>query len=134
MKLKSTRIKTNDFAPDQKELAESLGGTLNPFIDDLLVLLNKNITVEDNLPFEYRTLDVIVDGSGVPTINGSLKTTLRNFKGFVCINAINLDGTGTSPTATPFLVTETSNGTVNIRNITSLPAGVKFRLTLFGLS
>jgi hypothetical protein len=134
MKLKSTRIKTNDFPDDQKELAEALGGALNPFIDDLLILLNKNISVEDNLPFEYITLDTAVDGSGVPTINGTIKTSLRNFKGFVCINAINLDGTGGNPTATPFLVTEATNGTINIRNITNLPAGVKFRLTLFGLS
>jgi hypothetical protein len=134
MRLQSVRIKANDFPEDQKEFADALGGALNPFIDKLVIGFNKNFTVDDNLPFEFRTLDIKVDGSGVPQINGAISTNLKNLKGYICINVINLDGTATYPTATPFLSTEVNINIVKIRHIAGLPSGVNYRLTLLGIS
>lgn len=134
MRLQSVRIKANDFPEDQKEFADALGGALNPFIDKLVIGFNKNFTVDDNLPFEFRTLDIKVDGSGTPQINGAINTGLRNLKGYICINVINLDGTATYPTATPFLSTEVNVNMVKIRHIAGLPSGVNYRLTLLGIS
>lgn len=134
MKLQSVRIKSSDFPEEQKELADSLGGLLNPFIDKLVIGFNKNFTVDDNLPFEFKTLDTKVNGSGVPQINGAISTNLRNLKGYICINVINLDGTTVYPTATPFLSVEVNTNIVNIRHIAGLPSGVTFRLTLLGIS
>jgi hypothetical protein len=134
MRLQSVRIKANDFPEDQQEFADALGGALNPFIDKLVIGFNKNFTVDDNLPFEFRTLDIKVDGSGTPQINGAISTGLRNLKGYICINVINLDGTATYPTATPFLSTEVNTNMVKIRHIAGLPSGVNYRLTLLGIS
>ncbi len=134
MRLQSVRIKANDFPEDQKEFADALGGALNPFIDKLVIGFNKNFTVDDNLPFEFRTLDIKVDGSGTPQINGAISTNLKNLKGYICINVINLDGTATYPTATPFLSTEVNVNIVKIRHIAGLPSGINYRLTLLGIS
>lgn len=134
MRLQSVRIKANDFPEDQKEFADALGGALNPFIDKLVIGFNKNFTVDDNLPFEFRTLDIKVDGSGTPQVNGAISTNLKNLKGYICINVINLDGTATYPTATPFLSTEVNVNIVKIRHIAGLPSGVNYRLTLLGIS
>lgn len=72
MKLQSIRIKTNDFPKEQREFVDALGGLLNPFVDKLVIGFNKNFTVDDNLPFEFKTIDVTVDIFGnvtlIPTI------------------------------------------------------------------
>lgn len=134
MKLQSVRIKSADFPEEQKELADSLGGLLNPFIDKLVIGFNKNFTVDDNLPFEFKTLDTRVDGAGTPLINTALLTNLRNLKGYICINVINLDGSASYPTATPFLSIEVIGNLANIRHIGGLPPGVNYRLTLLAIS
>jgi hypothetical protein len=134
MKLQSVRIKANDFPDEQRELADALGGLLNPFIDKLVIGFNKNFTVDDNLPFEFRTLDTVVDSSGIPQINSVLTTNLKNFKGYICVNVINLDGSTIYPTACPFLTIDIVGTTVNIRNIAGLPANTNFRLILLGIS
>jgi hypothetical protein len=134
MKISSTRIKANDFKPDQRELMESLGGTLNPFIDQLLLAFNKNITVDDNLPFEFKTVDISIDGSGNPIGNNKLSTNLRNFKGYICVNSVDLSGSNSYPTSQPFISFDVSNNTVIIRNITGLQPNIPYRLTLLGIS
>jgi hypothetical protein len=134
MKLQSVRIKTNDFPEDQKELADTLGGILNPFIDKLVIGFNKNFTVDDNLPFEFKSLDIEVDVLGVPIKNNTLTTNLKNIKGYICINVIDINNTNTYPTATPFLSTEISGNTINIRHISGLPSGATYRLVLLGIS
>jgi hypothetical protein len=134
MKLQSIRIKANDFPEDQREFADALGGTLNPFIDKLIIGFNKNFTVDDNLPFEFKTLDTKVDANGIPQINGAISTNLKNLKGYVCINVINLDGTALYPTATPFLSIEVNINIINIRHIAGLPANTNYRLTLLAIS
>ena len=134
MKLQSVRIKTNDFPQEQKELADTLGGILNPFIDKLVIGFNKNFTVDDNLPFEFKTLDIEVNASGIPLYNNTLITNLKNIKGYICINVIDINNTGIYPSGTPFLSTEFSNNNVFIRHIAGLPTGAAYRLILLGIS
>ena len=134
MKLQSVRIKSNDFPEDQQEFAEALGGILNPFVDKLVIGFNKNFTVDDNLPFEFKTLDTQIDANGVPLINSTLQTGLRGFKGYVCVNVIDINSTGIYPTSAPFLSTEVVNNSVKIRHIAGLPTGAIYRLILLGIS
>lgn len=134
MKLESVRIKTNDFPEEDKQFIDSLGGILNPFIDKLIIGFNKNLTVDDNLPFEFKTLDIKVDSNGVPLINQTVKTALTNFKGYICINVTDLNNTGNLPNACPFLMTKTSADQVKIVKITGLTANTSYRLVLLGVS
>jgi hypothetical protein len=133
MKLSSVKIKTSDLPKDYKELADALGGLLNPFIDNLVNGFNKNITVEDNLPFEFKTIDIVVDSNGKPTSNSSIFTNLKNHKGYICVNILDVHGTGLPNTA-PFLFTETSGNFVIVKKITGLTAGYTYRLVLLGIS
>jgi hypothetical protein len=133
MKLQSVRIKTNDFPDDQKQLADTLGGILNPFIDKLVIGFNKNFTVDDNLPFEFKTVDIEVDSFGIPLANGIINTGLRNFKGYICINVLDINNLGL-PDYAPFLFTEVSGNAVSINKITGLNTGGSYRLVLMGIS
>lgn len=134
MKLQSVRIKTNDFPEDQKELADTLGGILNPFIDKLVIGFNKNFTVDDNLPFEFKTLDVVVNSSGVPITTTTINTNLKNFKGFICINVLTDVSGLTLPSSAPFVMTKTSGNKVQVVKITGLTANTSYRLVLLGIS
>lgn len=138
MKLQSVRIKTNDFPKDQREFVDALGGILNPFIDKLVIGFNKNFTVDDNLPFEFKTIDVTVNASGVPLVSGVVQpfttlTGLTNIKGYICINATDLAGS-TSVSCTPFVIFTVSGKTVTISKIIGLTASRKYRLVLLGIS
>lgn len=163
MKFTSLRIKSNDFPKDQKDLADTLGGIINPMIDKLTIAFNKNLTVEDNLPFEFKILDTRVDESGIPQINKALSTNLKNLKGYVCINIIlqdsansgladflgtendetlitesgdniGIDSSGLFPLAAPFLTTETIGSMSYIRHIAGLKPNVNYRLILLAIS
>ena len=141
MKLQSARIKSNDFPEEQKELADNLGGVLNPFIDKLVIGFNKNFTVEDNLPFEFKTLDITVTSAGLPSLNGgvsaqtlTIPTTLTNLKGYICVNVTDLSGGNNYPTHTPFVVFTLVNKTVTINKITGLTGSKPYRLVLLGVS
>jgi hypothetical protein len=132
MKLQSVRIKTNDFPKEQKELADTLGGILNPFIDKLVIGFNKNFTVDDNLPFEFKTLDMEVDSSNVPKINGIINSGLLNCKGYLCVNVLDIGGGLPSGAVTLFVTTKTNVVTIN--KIIGLDPDVKYRLILMGIS
>jgi hypothetical protein len=133
MKLQSVRIKTNDFPEDQKQLADTLGGILNPFIDKLVQGFNKNFTVDDNLPFEFKTLDLEVDVNGFPIKNQLINTRLINLKGYICINVLSIEGS-TLPSSGVSLFTQTNGNLVTINKITGLPHGAPYRLVLLGIS
>ncbi len=133
MKLQSVRIKTNDFPDEQKELADTLGGILNPFIDKLVQGFNKNFTVEDNLPFEFKTLDIQVDTNGKPLNNDIISTRLFNFKGYLCVNVLNINNLS-MPSSSVSLFTQTNGNIVTINKITGLPTDGVYRLILLGIS
>lgn len=134
MKLQSVRIKTNDFPPEQKQLADTLGGILNPFIDKLVIGFNKNFTVDENLPFEFKVVDMQVNSSGIPLKNQVVSTSLKNFRGYICINITNNDNSSSYVTSAPFLTTETSSEGIIIRHITGLVASTNYTLILLGIS
>lgn len=131
------KIKSGDFEADYFKLIEGLGRSINPFYDQVSNILNKGVTVGDNLPFEYKSIDVEVDASGIPKFNLSLLSSLRSsVKGYLVIQAFDITGGNNYPTATPFLTFNINSTTqaIDIQHISGLPANVKFRLTLLALS
>jgi hypothetical protein len=132
MKLQSVRIKTNDFPKEQKELADALGGILNPFIDKLVIGFNKNFTVDDNLPFEFKTIDVENDALGDLKNSVIINTGLLNCKGYICVNVLDIGGGLPSQSVSVFSTTKANFVTIN--KITGLLPDVKYRLVLMGIS
>lgn len=128
MKLQSVRIKTNDFPKEQSELIDALGGLLNPFIDKLVIGFNKNFTVDDNLPFEFKTIDVTVDVFGNPTLIPSTGTASQ--AGTTTVTGI---GTSFSPSmigATLRYANGVSAGTItSVASPTSLVVSISQTVT-----
>lgn len=134
MRIDPVSIRTSDFSKDQKEIAEAFGDILNPFLDKIALAFSKNLTVDENLPFEFKTIQVKVDSSGLPIGNSSVSTGLKYFKGYICINASNDDNSNSYVSSAPFITTESSSGTVTIKHITGLVANQTYTLVLLGIS
>ena len=135
MKLAPVKIRTTDFDAEDKPMADELGSLLNPFFDQLVLAFNKNLSVEDNLPFEFVTLDVAVNSTGVPLSSRTIKSTLKNFKGYICVSVTELSGSGVYPSALPLVITTVSQETnINITKVLGLPSFINYRLLLMGIS
>lgn len=134
MKIDPVSIRSSDFPKDQKEIATNFGDVLNPFMKQVSTAFSKNITVDENLPFEFRTLKVKVDSSGIPTTPLTTSTDLNNFKGYICVNASNDDNTATYVVSAPFLTTQVNGNTVTIKHVTGLTANTNYTLVLMGIS
>ena len=132
MKIPPLKIKSNDFSAEHRQLTDTLGGMLNPFFDKIVSGFNKNLTIDENLPFEIKTLDMKVDSSGIPLVNGIIQTNLNNFKGFICINITVADNN--YPTSCPFIISEVSGSQISIRKIIGLAPNITYRLVLLGIS
>jgi Sec7-like guanine-nucleotide exchange factor len=134
MRVDFVSIRSTDFPKNQKELATAFGDVLNPFMSQVSIALAKNLTVDENLPFEFKSIQVKVNSSGIPVGNSTVNTDLKNFKGYVCINASNDDVSGSYVTAAPFLTTQVDSGIVTIKHITGLVADTTYTLVLMGIS
>lgn len=125
------RIIQEDFDEKERPLVGKLGYSLNPTLEDILNVLNKNISIDDNLNITKKDLTITVDGNGVPITTSNLKTDLAsNCVGIQVIRASNLTNTALSPTSTPFITFTETNGVLNIRKITNLQANHKYQLKL----
>jgi len=123
------RINKDDFDKDSRELVDRLSFALNPFLEQVVNVLNKNIDF-DNLNQEIINLETQVNSSGIPTINFEIKNPLKTrIKGIYCINAENLID-NTLLTGAPFLTFTLESGVIRITQITGLPSNKMFRLSI----
>lgn len=128
-KLQTKKINVNDFSPESRQDISKLARSLNPFFDDIERAFRKGLTVDDNLPFQYVTLKLEVDGSGTPKQTTATIFNLTNMKGCVIISAKALDNVS-YPTSAPFISYTTTGTILTITNIAGLPADKIFTLTL----
>lgn len=125
------QIKAEDFPEDDRQTVEMLGNSLNPFMQQVTELTDGRIDFE-NLLINLKTIDVIVDASGVPTLNNKLRTGKVGIRGFSVINAVSVNDNTNTATTQPFIAKYTGLGgdLVELNKITGLPANVLFRLTI----
>jgi hypothetical protein len=127
------RIKTEDFATDDRELVSKLAYLLNPFLEQINTLLNHNVDF-DNLNQEVITLTVELKTGGVPKVLTEFKSSLKTrIKGLICISAANLENDGTFPTTAPFISYSIVGDLIRIQNITGLPVGKRYTLTIISI-
>lgn len=132
MKLSNVkRIVKEDFAADDQAVAEKMGYVINAVFDQLAQGFNKGIDF-DNLNQEVLSFTTEVDSNGAPKAKTALKVTLKtSIKGVVCIKA-----TAKNPSiyasSTPFVSYDTNSteGTIVIKNIAGLPQNQQFTLTV----
>lgn len=123
------RINTSDFPDKYQDLIGSLSFSLNPLLEQVTNAFNKGIDY-DNLNRELITVDVTVNGSGVPTTSLEIRTSLKTrLKGSVIISAINLTDS-TLLTGAPFLNYDLTTNGVVVKQITGLAANKKYSLNI----
>lgn len=123
------RIIKEDFAKDDREFVDKLSFVLNPFLEQIANIFNKNIDF-DNLNQEVITFTVDLDTNGLPKTQTQVKITLKTrIKGLVVINALNLTNDGTFPSGCPFITYSISGDLLTVQHVTGLPANKRYNLS-----
>lgn len=132
MKIKTKKIKIEDFEKELQPAISKLAWSLNPLYDELESLINqKGLTVQDNLPFQYQTFVVDLNASGEPKQRVILTNPFgKIFKGFIVCNVA---GSATI-TGAPFIVWELNGANILVKQVTGLPQDVRFTVTAMLLS
>lgn len=124
------KINVADFSKTNTADMQKLARSLNPFFDSIQQALNKGLTVSENLPFEYVTFEVTVDGAGVPLSSVKFPISLTAaVKGMDVINT-----SGGIPTACPFVLHTIDKNIVTVTHVLGIPANTKFKITVMVLS
>jgi hypothetical protein len=126
------RIVAEDFAEEDRDLVNKLGGLVNEVFEQLAQGLNKNISIRDNMNEDIINVDVYVNANGTPLVPTQFKYILRgNCVGISVINAVNLDNPANYPVSAPFVsFNQTSGSLITITNIKGLQPTTSYRLTL----
>ena len=123
------RIIEEDFSQDDRLLVRKLSFSLNPFLEQISTLFNKNIDF-DNLNQEVINVSVELDALGIPKTQIDIKTSLKTkIKGCHCIRAINLTN-NSYPTSAPFITFTPNGNLLRINHVAGLPANVKYELSV----
>lgn len=132
MKLESfRRLIKEDVDEKDRPLMDKIGYSINSFADQVLQAFKNNITIEDNLNWSKRQIEVTVDASGIPTMPSQFKSGISSSTyGISVEKAVNVTTPLIFPTTAPFISFSESNSLITINNISGLPSGNKFRLNL----
>lgn len=131
MKLNNvTEIRSEDFENDFKQLASQLGNILNPFMQQVVEIMDGRIDFENRVE-NFIQVEFTLDANGIPLETNKINTGKSNIRGFQVVSAFNLTNNTVFPTSQPFINYTPLGGTlVQINKITGLPAGNKFRLNI----
>lgn len=124
------KIRTEDFKPENQEMAEKFAEVYNDFADGVYQTLTKGIDYE-NLRRQITVLTVTMDKTGKVAQTPEIKLNiLGRVLGAQVLNAININNVNIYPTTAPFISFSTNSNILRILNITGLPANSQWQLTL----
>lgn len=126
-----SKIRLEDYKQEDRDLAEKIARSVNPFMDDVYRQMNGQLGFE-NLNRIIAPVSVKIGSSGEVLNEPQVRTSSLKSKvaGWTVIYAENLTNSNTYPTNTPFLSCSIGNGTITIKNITGLPANSEWKLVL----
>jgi hypothetical protein len=123
------RIVKEDFDDKDQPLIEKLATIFNLFQEQVYYAFNNNISIADNINALTYTFKTKVTSTGVPTINGQVKYTLKTRpKGCTVINVRSLDGSLLS--GGPFVTYAINGDILTITQITGLLANKEYEVTV----
>ena len=124
------RIISEDFAEEYAGLVSKLGYVLNAHMDDVTFAINGGLDFENSVS-NITSATITLGADNKPVSTSQIRTDLSSASGLQVINAVNLTNNQIYPTSQPFIsFTNNGNGLVTIDNITGLPQGYKFQLTI----
>ncbi len=122
------RITTEEFKPEDREVAERIGNVYNFFAEQVTNVLNGNIDSE-NLGRPILSLEISTDSTGKPTQKTQF-TSKVGLKGISIIKAVNLTNEVNYLNSHPFIsYTANGAGVYEIKNLTGLIASQKYQIT-----
>lgn len=126
-----SKIRLEDYKQEDRDIAEKIARSVNPFMDDVYRQMNGQIGF-DNLNRIIASVSVKIGSSGEVLNEPQVRTSSLKSKvaGWSVIYAENLTNSNTYPTNSPFLSCSIGLGTITIKNITGLPANSEWKLTL----
>lgn len=131
MKLNNvTQIQAEDFESDDQQMAGQLGSVLNPFMQQVVEIMDKRIDFENRVEV-YKQVEMTVDSNGTPVLNDKIKVGKNSIRGLSIIAAFNQTNTAGYPTQQPFIsFQQLSGGIIQVKNITGLIANNKYKLNI----
>ncbi len=125
------RLFKTDYPQDQQDLIDKLSVPVNSGFEVVYNAMSHNVSLADNIFCTITTLQAKVDAAGTPVSPISFKlATTGVIKGNQVIQVRNLTNERIFPTSTPFISYRQDSGFINVSNITGLPAGNLFELTV----
>lgn len=119
-----------DFESDDRALVQKLAFALNPFLEQISTIFNKNIDF-DNLNREVLYITLEVDSAGIPKTQTVIKSSLKSrVKGFNVIKTDNLTNDGTFPTSGVQISFTSSGSLITINHVAGIPANKRYTLTV----
>lgn len=125
------RLLAEDFSADDRQLISKLGLVLNPFTEQIILAMRKNITIADNLNMEYKTLSIKVNASGIPTSSNQFQTSISTkINGISCENYQNLTNPTSYPTSGITVSWVQKGNIIEIQHVTGLNSTDTHNITL----
>ncbi len=126
------RIIKSDYAQEFQQLVETLGNSINIAFDNINNVLNRNVSLKDNIACTLKTVQLTVNDNGTPnsTITINLASVNAKAIGASVINVVNSTSASTIPTGQPFINFSQNNNTVIVNNITNLQKGNTYQVTI----
>jgi hypothetical protein len=123
------RISSESVAEESQEAVDFIGGNVNNFMEQTYTAIMGQLGVNDNLNMEFKTVDVIVNASGIPVPSVSFKSNLTGKVVGVISTRIFL----ARPTSQPYIEFSENTGIVNISYVSGLVPNTKYQMILLSI-
>lgn len=130
------RIIKSEYPDNLQESIEKLAFSVNPAFEVIFDILNRKLTLRDNIKCSVKEFIVSVDANGVPSIRIVLPLDFNGqVDGCIVLNAINIKNPAKGVNAAPFVSFSQNNNTIIVNNIKGLfnNEDYKIKLLIFGV-
>ena len=125
------RLYKNDFPQQYQSLMDQLSNIINPNTEAVYQTLANNVNLANNIYGQVATFTTQVTSSGAPSQALSFVSTVpTSILGMVVLNAVSSGSPTVYPTGGIFCSFTQNGQTITINNITGLPTGTSFTLTV----
>lgn len=127
---KPAEIQAEDFSAEDQEMASRLGNIINPFMQQVVELVNGRLDFENRVE-DLIQLEVSVDSTGKPLLNSRVNVGKTSSFGLQVISDVNLTNSALTLDSAPYIsFSNIGNGLVEIRKITGLVPNNRYRLNI----
>lgn len=129
-------IISTDFPAQYKALLDQLGILINGAFNPLYTTLQNGLDFANNFDGTAINLPITVNSAGIPLNQTSFNLTSgqTTTSGILVLNATSNTTPATYPTGGIFVSFTQNGSSVNINNVTGLPANVQFTLSIICLA